>query len=61
MAGKFGLSCTPLKGGTGPEGAEITEDLMVAFHNNGKQAEFTSTSHLKAGGEIAFTGTGKVK
>jgi len=59
MAGKFGLGCTPLKGGTGADGKEITEELLIAFHKDGKEAEFTSTSHLKAGGDIVFTGTGK--
>ena len=61
MAGKFGLGCTPFKGGSGPDGQAITEDLLIAFHKEGKEAEFTSTSHLKAGGDILFTGLGKRK
>ena len=61
MAGKFGLGCTPLKAGTGADGKEITEDLMIAFHNDGKETEFTSTSHLKSGGDIVFSGKGKKK
>lgn len=61
VAGKFGLGCTPLKAGTGADGKELIEELSIGFHKDGKEVEFTSTSHLTGGGEIVFSGRGKVK
>ena len=59
MAGKSALTCTPLKGGSGPAGEEITEDVMFSFHKDGKELTFTSTSKTKAGATVTFEGAGK--
>jgi hypothetical protein len=59
MAGKSGLSCTPLKGGSGPAGDEINEDVTFAFHKDGKELEFTSTMKMKNGATLTFAGKGK--
>jgi hypothetical protein len=59
MAGKSGLSCESYKGGIGPTGDAITEELMFAFHKDGKELEFTSTMTLKDGKTIVFAGSGK--
>ena len=59
MAGKSGLMCTPLKGGSGPTGDEITEDVMFSFHKDGKELNFTSTSKMKGGATFTFEGAGK--
>ena len=59
MAGKSGLSCTPLKGGMGPTGDEVTEDLSFSFHKDGKEMDFTSTSKMKNGATMTFEGHGK--
>ena len=59
MAGKSGLTCAPLKGGMGPTGEEITEDVMFAFHKDGKELTFTSTSKMKNGATLTFEGVGK--
>jgi len=59
MAGKSGLTCTPLKGGSGPAGEEVTEDLSFSFHKDGKEMDFTSTSKMKNGATLTFEGKGK--
>jgi hypothetical protein len=51
------LNCTPLKGGSGPGGDEITEDLTMHLEKNA--ASFTSTSHMKGGATMVFEGKGK--
>ena len=59
MAGKSALTCESLKGGMGPAGDEITEDVSFSFHKDGKELTFTSTSKMKAGATMTFEGTGK--
>lgn len=59
MAGKSGLTCATLKGGAGAMGEEITEDVMFAFHKDGKELTFTSTSKMKGGATLTFEGSGK--
>lgn len=59
MAGKFAIACKPFKGGAGPTGDEVTNDLTISFHDQGKQADFKSVTHTKGGGTMTFEGTGK--
>ena len=59
MAGKSGLTCVSLKGGSGPAGDEVTEDVMFSFHKDGKELNFTSTSKMKNGVTLTFEGAGK--
>ena len=51
------LKCTPLKGGTGPGGEEITEDLSMHFDK--RTMEMTSASHMKGGATMTFAAKGK--
>jgi len=51
------LTCNPLKGGMGPAGEEITEDVAIKIEKN--TASFTSVSKLKGGGQVKFEGKGK--
>jgi hypothetical protein len=51
------LTCNPLKGGMGPIGEEVTEDVSMKFEKN--TASFTSVSKLKGGAQIKFEGKGK--
>ena len=51
------LICNPLKGGSGPEGHEITEDVAMKIEKT--TATFSSISKMKGGGQIKFEGKGK--
>ncbi len=51
------LTCNPYKGGHGPTGEEITEDVSMKIEKN--VATFTSVTKLKGGGQIKFEGKGK--
>jgi hypothetical protein len=59
MAGKSALTCESYKGGMGPAGEAITEDVMFSFHKDGKELEFTSTTTMKDGKTVVFSGSGK--
>ena len=51
------LNCAPLKGGMGPGGDEITEDVSFKFEKNAMT--FTSVSKMKGGATMTFEGKGK--
>jgi hypothetical protein len=54
------LNCKPLKGGMGPGGDEITEDLTMTFDEKRKNVSFKSVSKMtKGGGTMTFEGKGK--
>jgi hypothetical protein len=55
--GTTDLTCTPLKGGMGPGGDEITEDLSFKFDKN--TITFTSVERGKGGMSMTFEGKGK--
>jgi hypothetical protein len=60
MAEKQGLTCVALKGGMGPTGDEITEELSFAFSKKGKELRFTSAvKDAKHNASITFEGLGK--
>jgi hypothetical protein len=59
MAGKFAIDCKPFKGGAGPAGEEVTNDLSISFHDQGKTADFKSVTHGKGGATMTFEGSGK--
>ena len=53
------LTCNPLKGGSGPAGDEITEDLTITWTDK-KNVTFKSTSKMtKGGATMVFEGKGK--
>ena len=53
------LTCTPLKGGMGPAGDEITEDFSITWTSK-KEASFKSVSKMtKGGGTMTIEGKGK--
>lgn len=51
------LTCAPLKGGMGPGGDEITEELAIKIEKSA--ATFTSVSKMKGGAVMKFEGKGK--
>ena len=51
------LECAPLKSGSGPAGAEVTEEVKIHFDKNA--CTFTSTTHAKDGSTTVFEGKGK--
>ncbi len=59
MAGKFGIQCEPNKHGSGATGDEITNEIGISFHDQGKTADFRSVSTFKNGSTLTFEGTGK--
>jgi hypothetical protein len=59
MAGKLALVCKPVKHGSGPAGDEVTNELSISWHDQGKTADFRSVTTLKSGGVITYDGTGK--
>ncbi len=50
------LECAPLKGGTGPTGDEVTEEIKIHFDK--RTATFNSTTKGK-NGDVVFEGKGK--
>jgi hypothetical protein len=53
------LTCDPLKGGMGPGGDEITEDVTITWTSK-KEASFKSVSKMtKGGATMTFEGKGK--
>ncbi len=59
MAGKFGIMCQPVKHGSGATGDEVTNDISISFHDQGKSADFRSVTTFKNGGTMTYEGTGK--
>ena len=51
------LVCNPYKGGMGPAGDEITEDVAIKIEKTA--ATFSSVTKLKGGGQVKFEGKGK--
>lgn len=51
------LECAPIKGGTGPSGDEVTEEVKIHFDK--KTSTFTSTTKGKDGSTVVFEGKGK--
>ena len=52
------LGCTPLKGGMGPAGDPVTEDLSFKM-SDPKNMVFTSVMTMKDGSKVTFEGKGK--
>ncbi len=52
------LTCTPLKGGMGPGGDPITEELSMKMADKNNMT-FTSVSTMKDGSKMTFEGKGK--
>jgi hypothetical protein len=52
------VTCNPYKGGMGPGGDPITEDLSMKWAD-AKTLSFTSVSTMKDGSKITFEGKGK--
>lgn len=59
MAGKFGISCQAVKHGSGAGGDEVTNEISISFHDQGKTADFRSVTTLKNGATLTYEGTGK--
>ena len=59
MAGKFAINCQAVKHGSGAAGDEVTNEISISFHDQGKSADFRSVTTFKNGGTMTFEGSGK--